>query len=491
GGDGVALGYWKRDELTAERFIDDPFSGKSGAKLYRTGDIVKWLPDGSIAFIGRADGQVKIRGFRVELGEIENALNDLPGVKDKVVVARQDGPGEKQLACYVVPSDPGKTGTPDLLNAVREHLRGKLPAYMVPTGYAALPELPLTANGKVDRRALPAPRALTNALKADHVAPRNDIERALAEIWGKLLNTSDIGIHDDFFDLGGHSLIGIQLLGMVEQRFNRTLPLKALFEAPTIARFAALLHEEGSGPAWKNLSVIQPEGDDAPIICVHGDEASHHLPKHLGATRPFYAFFHQGEDGSRIEHDSVEAIAARFIHELKQARPHGPYLLTGYSFGGIVAFEMARQLAAAGEEVPLLAVIDSYSPTLHARAIAADRKPYDFAKKAVYRWLVQRALRKGGKVPVWLRNFYITDTYDKATIAYRPTPWNGRLLVLKAEGSWGPPRMGWEELALGGLTVRVLPGDHYSIIQEPNVAQVALTLKQAAEGTEVAAILSA
>jgi amino acid adenylation domain-containing protein len=479
GGDGVALGYWKRDDLTSEKFIDDPFSGKSGAKLYRTGDIVKWNANGSIAFIGRADGQVKIRGFRIELGEIENALNDLPGVKDKVVVARQDGPGEKQLACYVVPSEAHKGTQDELLNIVREHMRAKLPAYMVPSGFVVMAALPLTANGKVDRRALPAPTAQTSALKTEHVAPRNNIERALAAIWSKVLNVTDIGIHDDFFDLGGHSLIGIQLLGQVEQQFHKTLPLKSLFEAPTIAQFAELLKGEGATHDWKNLALIQPEGDDLPLFCVHGDEASHFIPKYIGNTRPFYAFFHQGEDGKRIEHTTVETIAAHFIKEMKQARPKGPYLLTGFSFGGVVAYEMAQQLTAAGDEVPLLAVIDTYAPMLHAEAIESDKRLYTPLKNLVYRWIVHRSLRNGGTVPTRFRNFHIIDTYDSAVLTYQPKPWRGRLIVMKARDSWGPKEMGWSSLAQGSLDVMVLPGDHYSIIKEPHVKELAYALESA------------
>lgn len=480
GGDGVALGYWKRDDLSAEKFIDDPFSGKSGAKLYRTGDIVKWQADGSIAFIGRADGQVKIRGFRIELGEIENALNDLHGVKDKVVVARQDGPGEKQLACYVVPSEAHKGSSDDLLNTVREHLRAKLPTYMVPAGFVVMNELPLTANGKIDRRALPAPTAQTSALKAEHVAPRNNIERMLASIWGRVLNASDIGIHDDFFDLGGHSLIGIQLLGQVEQQFNKTLPLKSLFEAPTIAQFAELLKGEGTVHDWKNLSLIQPEGEGLPLFCVHGDEASHFIPKYIGNARPFYAFFHQGEDGKRIEHTTVESIAAHFIREMKQAKPRGPYLLTGFSFGGVVAFEMAQQLAQAGDEVPMLSVIDTYAPALHGKAIETDKRFYTPLKNMIYRWIVQRALRNDGTVPTRFRNFHIIDTYDRAVLAYKPKPWKGALTVLKAKDSWGPQSMGWESLVTGRLDVQVLPGDHYNIIKEPHVQELARALDMAA-----------
>ncbi len=481
GGEGVALGYWRRPDLTAERFIDDPFSGKSGAKMYRTGDLVRWQADGSIAFIGRADGQVKVRGFRIELGEVENALNDLAAVKARVAATWEDAHGARQLACYVVPAEPGRQSDEELLDAVRAHLRNRLPAYMVPTGFAVLKELPLTANGKVDRRALPPPVPQAGPLRAEHVAPRSDLERTLAGLWRQVLQQPDIGVHDDFFDLGGHSLLGIQLLGLTEQRLGRSLPLKALFEAPTIARFAELLGDSGPRHAWKNLSLIQPEGDDLPLFCVHGDEASHFLPKYLGRSRPFYAFFHQGEDGKAIQHTTVEGIARFFLSELKQARPTGPYLLCGYSFGGIVAYEMAQQLLAQGDEVPFLGVIDAYSPTLHGQAIASDEKVYAPIKKAVLRMLVSRALRNDGTVPERLRNFHIIDTYDRAALAYAPRPYPGRITVFKAQGSWGPKEMGWEKLALGGLEVRPVPGDHYDLIKEPHVSALANEVRIALE----------
>ncbi len=486
GGDGVALGYWKRDELSAERFIDDMFRGTG--KLYKTGDIARWLPDGSVEFIGRADGQVKIRGFRVELGEIENALNDLASVKDKVVTVRQDGPGEKQLACYVVPANANDHDDPAareaLLNAVRERLREHLPGYMVPTAFMVLPSFPLTPNGKIDRKALPAPVVEISVLKAQHVGPRDGIERTLASIWGRVLNNEKIGIHDDFFDLGGHSLIGIQLLGQVEQQFSRTLPLKSLFEAPTISQFAELLRSEGAAMNWENLSLVQPEGKGVPLFCVHGDEASHFIPKHMGPTRPFYAFFHQGEDGKAIKYQTVEAIAQHFIRELKQAKPSGPYLLTGYSFGGVVAYEMAQQLMAAGEEVPMLVLLDTYAPGLHKQAIESDVKFYDPVKKAILRGIVRRALKNDGIVPTRWRNFHIVDTYDNAVLTYKPKPYKGKLTIFKAEHSWGPNEMGWSALAQGGLDVAVIPGDHYTMIHEPGVVQLTEQLIERIAGWE-------
>lgn len=473
GGDGVALGYWKRDDLTAEKFIDDPFSGRSGAKLYRTGDIVKWQADGSVAFIGRADGQVKIRGFRIELGEIENALNDLPGVKDKVVMARQDGPGEKQLACYVVPADAREhddaARREALVHAVREHLRAKLPAYMVPTAFMALPGFPLTANGKVDRRALPVPIAQSSTMKAEHVGPRNATEQALVAIWSEALQVEDLGVHDNFFDLGGHSLTGIHVLSQVQQKLGHKLALNALFQAPTVARFAEALHAATPAAALEHLSPIQKAGTKVPLFCVHGDEANYFLSRDLGTDQPFYGFFHQGEDGQPLEYTTVETIAAHFIEEMRSVRPQGPYLLCGFSFGGLVAYEMAQQLRKQGEEAPFLALFDTYAPRLYTDVMRAESKWHEPLKKAVMRRLVRYYRRRGKPLPLRLRHFHIIDTYDEATNRYAVRTYDGPLLVLKAERSPGPDDMGWKELARGRFEVAITPGDHYNMIKDPHV----------------------
>jgi amino acid adenylation domain-containing protein len=222
GGDGVALGYWNRPDLTAGRFVADPF--RPGAKLYRTGDLVRWLPDGTIEFIGRTDDQVKVRGFRIELGEIEHALEGVAGVKDRVVMARSDGPGEKQLVCYLVPEEHRTVSDPQaqekLLTALRAHLRERLPEHMVPAIFVILDRFPLNPNGKVDKKALPIPQYRTQTLRVDHVSPRDPMERSLAGIWSHLLGVDRIGVHDNFFELGGHSLIGIQLLAEVEEQFG-------------------------------------------------------------------------------------------------------------------------------------------------------------------------------------------------------------------------------------------------------------------------------
>ncbi|MCB9169811.1 MAG: amino acid adenylation domain-containing protein [Flavobacteriales bacterium] len=482
GGDGVALGYWKRADLTAERFVPDPFRDAPGAMLYRTGDLVRWTTDGLVEFIGRTDDQVKVRGFRIELGEIENAVEGVGGIKDRVVIVRNDLPGEKQIVCYLVPVDgpvaDDESQRQELVSAVRDHLRDRLPDHMLPTAYAVLKAFPLNPNGKVDKKALPAPVAGARTMRAHFVAPRNEIEKALAAIWEQVLGNSRIGVHDNFFELGGHSLIGIQLLALVEERFGRNLPLRALFEAPTIASFAELLAEGGMPKQWTNLSAIQPNGDRVPFFCVHGDEANHFLPRYLGDDQPFYGFFHQGEDGRPIKYTQVEEIARHFVSELRSARPRGPYMLGGYSFGGIVAYEMAQQLTDAGQEVALLALFDTYDPV----EFAAEKRREGRVLAQLKQWLLCRAaayyLTRGKVIPPKPRHYYIIDTYDKAIGNYRPRPYRGPIAIFRAAATTGPRDMGWKRLAAGPLEVIDVPGDHYNMIKEPHVKVLAEKLQE-------------
>ncbi|MCC7501656.1 MAG: amino acid adenylation domain-containing protein [Flavobacteriales bacterium] len=479
GGDGVALGYWNRPDLTAERFVKDPFSSDPDARLYRTGDLVRWLPSGVVEFVGRNDDQVKVRGFRIELGEIENAIDGAPGIKDRVVVARTEGHGEKQLACYVVPEDVRTVNEPAaqdrLITALREHLRSRIPEHMVPAAFVVMERFPLNPNGKVDKKALPIPQYRTQTLRVDHVAPRDAMERSLASIWSQLLGLERVSVHDNFFELGGHSLIGIQLLAQVEDQFGRPLSLKDLFQAPTIAEFAQLLQEDGVTVNWENLSPIQPDGKRVPFFCVHGDEANYFIPKYLGNDQPFYAFFHQGEDGRRIQHTSVEAIALHFIQEMRTVRPRGPYLIGGYSFGGIVAYEMARQLTAAGEEVPLLALFDTYAPLEFKRVMKEEERFYFPMKNALLRAAAGWYLKRNKPLPPKLRHFYIIDVYDKAIRNYKAGPYDGALTVFKADASTGPDHMGWA-LNRKDVMIRHIPGNHYDVVKEPHVKELALEL---------------
>jgi acyl carrier protein len=244
GGVGLARGYLNRPELTAEAFIPNPFSTRRGARLYRTGDVARCLPDGHIEFLGRLDQQVKIRGFRIEQQEIEAVLRQHAGVRETVVLAREDEPGDKRLVAYIVPNDGQKPRVSELRRFLRRFLRKKLPEYMVPSAFVTLEALPLMPNGKVDRRALPAPAGLCHELEATHIAPRSEIERTIATIWQEVLRVEQVGIHDNFFDLGGHSLLLSRVYGKLQKDLNGNLSMMDLFKYPTIAALTGYLSQD-------------------------------------------------------------------------------------------------------------------------------------------------------------------------------------------------------------------------------------------------------
>ncbi len=480
GGDGVALGYWQRPDLTEEKFVPDPFSGRPNARLYRTGDLARWRTDGTIEFIGRADSQIKLRGFRIELGEIESAMDNTRRLKDRVVTCREDRPGDKQLVAYLVAKDDALPQD-ELIRDVREHLRLTLPAHMLPAAFVVLPSFPLNQSGKVDRKALPKPDHITPTLRAQHVAPRTDTEKQLAAIWSAVLGIEDVGAHDNFFDIGGHSLTGIQLLTRVEQHFGKVIPLKNLFIAPTVALMAELIQEKKALPAFAHLVPVQPNGSRAPIFCVHGDEANNFLPKYLGEDQPFYAISHQGEDGKPIRLTTVEGMAEAFIREIRMVQPSGPYQLSGYSFGGIIAYEIAQQLRKAGDEVPVLVFFDTYDPKEYL-AVAKREAPLHLPLKAgVVRRLAKFIFDQGHDLPVKLRHTYIIDTYNQAIRNYEIMPYPGRITLLRTPDSSGPPDMGWAGLARGGVDVRAVPGNHYTMVKEPHVAMIAEEIKRAVD----------
>ena len=442
--------------------------------------IARWLPDGTIEFAGRADTQVKLRGFRIELGEIEAVMDGTGLLKDRVVVCRTDSPGDKQLVAYLIAND-ASVPQDEVIDDVREHLRMVLPSHMVPAAFVVLPAFPLNQSGKIDRKALPAPTFMTPVLRAQHVAPRSDVEKQLASIWGDVLGTEDIGVHDNFFDLGGHSLTGIQLLARIEQRLGSVIPLKNLFLAPTIALMAELIQDRTTLPTWTHLLPIQPEGSRVPLFCVHGDEANVFLPKYLGNDQPFYGISHQGDDGKAIRLTTVADMAAHFIKEIRTVRPHGPYLLSGYSFGGIIAYEIAQQLVASGEEVPVLALFDTYDPKEYVAVMKRETRPHQPIKVGIVRRIAQFYFGRGKALPLRLRHTYIIDMYNRAVKSYQVKPYNGRITLLRTVESSGPVDMGWAPLAKGGVEIHEVPGNHYNMVKEPHVAHLARELAQVIE----------
>ncbi|MEK6283280.1 MAG: amino acid adenylation domain-containing protein, partial [Acidobacteriota bacterium] len=372
GGTGVGRGYVASPGLTAERFIPDPFSSTGGERLYRSGDLARYRNDGNIEYLGRLDHQIKLRGFRIELGEIEDALSRHPQLDKVAVIAHEDKRGNKQLIAYVVADSDSLLEISDLKN----FLRRNLPDYMIPSDFILLDELPLTPNGKLDRRALPAHVLSRASRKENLVAPRNELEIGLAKIWEELLDFRPIGVKDNFFDIGGHSLLAVRLMARIQQRFNRELPLATFFQGATIEYLADLLSKQVEPAAWSPLVAIQPKGSRPPFFCVHavgGDLLSfYYLGRYLDLEQPLYGLqapkLHEMED----TYLTIEEYAARYLAAIREIQPLGPYLLGGYSFGGIVAFEMAQQLQAQGQEVALLAVFDTASPSIFNSLPASD-----------------------------------------------------------------------------------------------------------------------
>ena len=366
GGDGVANGYRHRPELTAERFILHPFSDRPGARLYKTGDLARYRSDGRVVHLGRLDHQVKIRGFRIEIGEIEAALSRHPAVRQVVVTAREDQHGLKQLAAYLVCQNE-TASTPTELRAL---LRKALPEYMMPSYFVFLDALPLTANHKVDVKALPAPAVSGVSSDKIHVGPRNGLEVQLAALWQQVLGVHDPDVYDNFFDLGGHSLKAAQLFYLLEQVYGRQLPLATLFQAPTIAALASVLLREQWTPPWQSLVAIQPSGTAAPIFMVPGVGGNvlifAQLARLLGPDQPFYGLQARGLDGKEAPFISVPEMARHFVNEIQQLRPQGPYVIAGACTGGLIAYEIAQQLKAQGKGVTLL-LMDTWHPSSYRK----------------------------------------------------------------------------------------------------------------------------
>jgi amino acid adenylation domain-containing protein len=509
GGAGVARGYLGRPELTAERFIEDPFQPGAGARLYRTGDLARYRADGTVECLGRADRQVKIRGFRVEPGEIESALLAQEGVRQAAVVARDDGRGTRRLAAYVV-LDPLR---PPSSVRLRDALRGTLAAHMVPSWIVPLEAFPLTPNGKLDVLALPAAEELPAAAHEEAVAPRDDVERRLARVWAGVLGREPAGIREDFFDAGGDSLMAVGLFVEIEQAFGRNLPLATLLDAPTVEALAAVLRDHQGPPGWSPLVAIQPAGTRPPFFCVHGVGGNvlnyRALSRYLGEDQPFYGLQARGLDGTETPLTRIEDMAAAYLAAVRAVQPKGPYALGGASFGGNVALEMARRLAAEGEDVRLVALFDTYPAgyehlvpagrdtvahglaarlRVHAQVLAhgPDRALY-FRKKArrVFRRTLYRAWQAafaafrslGRPLPAALRR--VQHANYKALRDYAPPRYPGPVAFFSATGE--PPdfkrekRAGWTVLA-EEVDVQEVPGDHLTMMEEPHVRTLAARL---------------
>ena len=531
GGAGLARGYLNRPDLTAEKFIPNPFEKSRGVevagekptseRLYKTGDLARYLPNGNIEYLGRIDHQVKIRGFRIELGEIEVALIQHPDVSETVVVVREDSPGDCRLVAYVVPTQKQLS-----VSTLQHFLKDKLPDYMVPSALVMLDFLPLTPNGKVDRRALPAPDSSHNVLDLDFVSPRDTLELQLAQIWENVLNVRPIGIRDNFFDLGGHSLLAVRLMAQIQQQFQKHLPLATLFQSPTIAQLAESMRQETDCIAWSSLVPIQPNGSQLPFFCVPGSGGNviylHDLARYLAPDRPFYGLQAVGLDGKSKPHTTIEEMAAHYIEVIQTVQPHGPYLLGGHSLGGQVAFEMAQQLQQQGQEVALLAIFDTFAPIESNKIFTGDwdNATWLVTLAGIVERLFERKLALSeeilqdlnpdeqlnyfkqelesvnllppgsgidqvrGLVEVFKANHQIQyqpqSTYPTQIALFRANELAPEEIDLE-KPNWmtQDPSWGWEKLAVKPIEIQTVPGSHLTMMREPYVRILAEKLTAA------------
>jgi amino acid adenylation domain-containing protein len=497
GGAPVARGYLARAELTAEKFVPNPFGE---GRLYKTGDLARWLPDGPIEYVSRIDQQVKIRGFRIEPGEIEAVLEQHPAVRDAVVVVREHSSSDKRLVAYVAGELSALSDT-----IVRDFLKARLPNFMLPSSIVALEKLPLNANGKVDRRALLEFGA--NPREKVSVPPRDPLEAQLVAIWEKVLRVEPIGVTDGFFELGGHSLMAARIFSQIKTMLGKDLPLATLFQTPTVEKLAAALREQGWKPAWSPLVPIQPRGFRAPFFAVHGGYGEvmfySELARCLGRDQPFFGLQAEGLDGCAMSHTSIEAIARHYLQEIRQVQARGPYFLGGYCTGGVIAFEMAQQLHATGEEVAFLALFDTNNPEQppqrspirkriwlaldEASGLSLRDKPQYFARRVAHRlkWeaakvqnaaynlleLLYKTRKPDGKgtdgvplpfkLPVWI-------TLERATAKYKPRAYSGRIVLFRPTASDGyeyADDRGWTKVAEGGLEIHDLACKHGTIFE--------------------------
>lgn len=507
GGVGLARGYLNDQLLTEEKFIPNPFSNQKGELLYKTGDLARYLPDGNLEFLGRVDDQVKIRGYRIEIGDIETTLREYPRVRNAVVMSREDEPGAKKLAAYLVFDHDSRPSQDEL----KKFLRARLPDYMVPAAFVLLKRLPLTPGGKVDRRQLPPPTITQGELRKNFVPPNTEVESKLVEIWEKMLGVRPIGIRDNFFEIGGHSLLEVRFVAEVEKNLGVTLPLTSLYYTRTIENLAKILeYKKKSGKGNSLLHPYRTKGSKPPIFSYGG---STHLAYYLGAEQPIYWFDFHGMNGLAMP-ATIEEMAAEYITEIRRIQPCGPYFLLGYSIGGLVMFEAAQQLLRHGEQIALLALIDPSPPSNleHITKTSMFKHSLDYHQKGSgssvilqkcrdilrrirgrIRWtrrITKRAvcegcLTLGYRLPPFLRLFYFDDRSTEVIKRYNAQVYPGSFLLFRRLDNSTESQ--WRRLATGELEIHETWVDHNEFLEEPYVQILAEKIKDHIERSQATA----
>lgn len=508
GGAGVSAGYLHRPELTAERFVPDPFSGVPGARMYRTGDLGRQRSDGAIEYVGRADRQVKVRGNRIELGEVECALSAHPDVETAAVQTAAEPSGDHALVAYVVARSPALTD-----GELRTHLTGRLPAYMLPSHYVRMDAMPRTATGKLDRRALPLPDV---GGRADaYVAPRTDTERTLATIWAAVLNVPRIGAEDDFFEWGGHSLLALQAAARASEAFGRSLPADLVVRLSTVASFGAYVDgERGSGRPHRVIDV-HPAGTRPPLFWIPGGAGSlvltqlRGLAHRLGPDQPLYGLGTRRAE-SLDEVESVEERARAYVEAIRERQVTGPFHLIGFCLGGVIAFEIAQQFRAAGERVEFLGLVNTWMPAASIPPrqwlAVASQRAFHHARTGAPRDVVRRARsalaslrRTGARSPVptdgagiagVMSDDEILDATIRLASQYVPRPLDAPVHVflsdephLRGVSARIDPRCAWRRVCTRLTTSRVR-GDHNAVLDSAFIDDFARVIGDALGSTQ-------
>ncbi|MHB8206503.1 non-ribosomal peptide synthetase [Mucilaginibacter sp.] len=509
GGDGVAMGYLNRPELTAEKFVEDPFSKQAGNKMYRTGDLGKFMPNGEIECLGRIDAQVKIRGYRIETGVLEYQLAKENDIKQAVVIARPDKFGVDKLLAFIITKNTDEAlNTTARIHNWKAVLKNSLPDYMVPDNFIIVPAMPLTPNGKIDKKALPDPE-ISDTVKL-HTGPRNETEAVLTGIWQELLGLQQVGIYDNFFDLGGHSLLALRVIANVEKVTSKQFPVNVLFEYQTIEKFAEFLEEDGKKSKLQSLVPIKAAGNNKPLYVVSGINGTAfafvRFANMLDAEQPVYLLQEPQEIGEMEEFPAtVEGIAATYIDQILKQNPDGPFAIAGHCFGGIIAFEMAKQMEKMGKEVKLLALMDidisdfeTLQPGMKKNLYFIKHKIQNELHKiykntylfVAHRQLFfkyrneyhRRLLNKYKKIAkpnynIEEYNFSqkVTQLYEKAKKNYQFTPYNIDVIIFRAKiASYhrdDKKFSGWKPF-VNSIEVRDVEGDHLTMLESNDLPTI-------------------
>jgi amino acid adenylation domain-containing protein len=505
GGMGVARGYRNRPRLSAERFVSIINQEGVPERVYRTGDFVRQLNDGVLEFVGRVDNQTKLRGFRIELEEIEATLAQHKAVKECLVVAREMGDHDKRLVAFIT--------TPErhdgFVSALREFLRSKLPPYMIPSAFVFLDAMPLTVNRKIDRHSLETMPVAQWNLPAERATKVSDpVIAELMHIWRDVLGLAVNSQYDNFFDVGGHSLLAARLAGQVHAKFGTKLPLAVLLGAPTIAELARVIQDKGWKPSWSPLVVLREGGRKNPLFCVHAIGGNvlefRQLAANMSEDQPVYGVQARGLNRQELPPQTIQEMAADYVAQIRSVQPEGPYFLAGHSAGGVVAFEMARQLRQIGKKVELLALLDCRLSHMKSavrtgqkrhrfktreatlpKAFWTDsnlsiREKFSLFREAVGSIFLFRRVMFKVKLYLLLRRLgvptgplrSVAAAFAFAIANYQPAPYSGNVAVYRSEESddvVDDPSLGWQAYLTGHAVLRKIPGGHADMLRIPNV----------------------